>query len=165
MEKNKLKDERSGCEVSPAAFAEKFAECGNAYEAAVFAGIPRHRAAAEYIKMLFRKGMYEKVQSKKARLPRCAAAQGLRRLAFGRINDAVKIAFSEELEPGLTECADLYNVSEIKRVKGGGIEIKFFDRQKALEKLLEIEQAEEDSKNSQNILGMIYGRDDGNEPE
>ncbi len=30
---------------------------------------------------------------------------------------------------------DLFNISEIKRVKGGGMEIKFFDRLKALEKL------------------------------
>lgn len=30
---------------------------------------------------------------------------------------------------------DLFNISEIKRVKGGGMEIKFFDRIKALEKL------------------------------
>ena len=33
---------------------------------------------------------------------------------------------------------DLFNISEIKRKKGGDIEIKFFDRIKALEKLLDI---------------------------
>ena len=32
---------------------------------------------------------------------------------------------------------NLFNVSEIKRVKGGGLELKFFDRQKALEKMFE----------------------------
>ena len=30
---------------------------------------------------------------------------------------------------------DLFNISEIKRKKGGDIEIKFFDRIKALERL------------------------------
>ena len=34
-----------------------------------------------------------------------------------------------------TEKLDLFNVSEIKRPKGGGLEIKFFDRLKALEHL------------------------------
>lgn len=33
---------------------------------------------------------------------------------------------------------DLFNISEIKRPKGGGLEIKFFDRLKPLEKLQEI---------------------------
>lgn len=33
---------------------------------------------------------------------------------------------------------DLFNISEIKRPKGGGMEIKFFDRIKALEKLRDI---------------------------
>lgn len=33
---------------------------------------------------------------------------------------------------------DLFNISEIKRKKGGDIEIKFFDRLKALERLCEL---------------------------
>lgn len=33
---------------------------------------------------------------------------------------------------------DLFNISEIKRKKGGDIEIKFFDRLKALEKLQQL---------------------------
>lgn len=33
---------------------------------------------------------------------------------------------------------DLYNISEIKRKKGGDIEIKFFDRLKALQQLYEM---------------------------
>lgn len=63
-------------------------------------------------------------------------SEGLRRLAFGEITDAVSLLFESEDEiieklPSL----NLFNVSEIKRVKGGGMEIKFFDRLKALEKL------------------------------
>lgn len=33
---------------------------------------------------------------------------------------------------------DFFNISEIKRKKGGDIEIKFFDRLKALEKLQQL---------------------------
>ena len=63
--------------------------------------------------------------------------EGLKRLAFGEIQDA-------EIEKRLPEL-NLYNISEIKRPKGGGMEIKFFDRIKALEKLsaLDLEQTAE----------------------
>ncbi len=33
---------------------------------------------------------------------------------------------------------DLFNIAEIKRPKGGGLEIKFFDRLKPLERLAEM---------------------------
>lgn len=64
--------------------------------------------------------------------------EGLRRLAFGEIRDAVSLLF--ESEDSIVEKLprlDLFNVSEIKRVKGGGMEIKFFDRLKALDRLLQ----------------------------
>lgn len=66
--------------------------------------------------------------------------EGLKRLAFGEIQDAVLLLFadSDEIIGRLSEL-NLYNISEIKRPKGGGMEIKFFDRIKALEKLREFE--------------------------
>lgn len=64
--------------------------------------------------------------------------EGLRRLAFGEIQDAVKLLFeSEENILSILPRLNLFNVSEIKRQKGGGMEIKFFDRIKALERLSE----------------------------
>ena len=79
-----------------------------------------------------------------ARLSRPVAAyesvrSGLERLAFGSILDAVKL-IRDEGETDISSL-DLFNVSEIKRVKGGGVEIKFFDRLEALEKLLQIEES------------------------
>ena len=44
--------------------------------------------------------------------------------------------YSEEY---LKNYADIYFIDQIKRVKGGGVEVKFFDRQKALEKLYELD--------------------------
>lgn len=67
---------------------------------------------------------------------------GLRRLAFGDIQDAVLLLFADENE--IIErlgTFNLYNISEIKRPRGGGMEIKFFDRIKALEKLRESQPA------------------------
>ena len=64
--------------------------------------------------------------------------RGLMKLAFGDISDAVSLLYLSDKEalerlPKLK----LFNVSEIKRPKGGGMEIKFFDRIKACEKLAE----------------------------
>ena len=39
---------------------------------------------------------------------------------------------------------NLFNISEIKRPKGGGLEIKFFDRIKAFERLRDNESAKGD---------------------
>lgn len=63
------------------------------------------------------------------------AIRGLKRIAFGSITDAVKLVLSQGEDIGDLECLDLYMISEIKRPKGGGMEIKFYDRLKALEQL------------------------------
>ena len=72
---------------------------------------------------------------------------GLCALAFGDISDAVSLLYMSD-EEALEKIPELnlYNVSEIKRPKGGGMEIKFFDRIKACEKLRE--RLSEKSENS-----------------
>lgn len=64
--------------------------------------------------------------------------EGLLQLAKGDVSDAVSLLFlsDEEIIERLPKLR-LINVSEIKRPKGGGMEIKFFDRIKAFEKLSE----------------------------
>ena len=64
--------------------------------------------------------------------------QGYYRLAFGCISDAVRLLFNDELTDKDIGQMNLFNVSEIKRKKGGDIEIKFFDRLKALDRLSDI---------------------------
>lgn len=70
---------------------------------------------------------------------------GLIRLAFGDVSDAVSLLYlsDEEALSSLTNL-NLFNVSEIKRPKGGGMEIKFFDRLKACEKLRELSATKAD---------------------
>lgn len=65
-------------------------------------------------------------------------AAGYRRLAFGCANDAVTLVLDSDIGRQELSKLDLFNVAEIKRQKGGTVEIKFFDRLKALEKLAEI---------------------------
>ena len=59
--------------------------------------------------------------------------------ADGKITDAVSLLFEpEEKILQKLDTLDLFNVSEIKRPKGGGMEIKFFDRLKAIDKIREM---------------------------
>lgn len=63
---------------------------------------------------------------------------GLTKLATGNIADAVSLLYlSDEEAMEKLPKLNLFNVSEIKRPKGGGLEIKFFDRIKAFERLRE----------------------------
>lgn len=59
--------------------------------------------------------------------------RGYERLAYGSIADAVRLILEEEPDRSALGKMDLYNIAEIKRPKGGGMEIKFFDRIKALQ--------------------------------
>ena len=59
--------------------------------------------------------------------------EGYQKLAFGDICDPIKLLFCEEVNPRALKKMDLFSISEIKRPKGGGMEIKFFDRIKALQ--------------------------------
>lgn len=70
------------------------------------------------------------------------AIRGLKRIAFGSISDAVRLLRDEEIEN--LDGLDLFMVSEIKRPKGGGMEIRFYDRLKALEILSQCGEQEAD---------------------
>ena len=72
--------------------------------------------------------------------------EGCRRLAFGPVGDAVRLLLLEEGEALDWSRLDLFNVSEIRRVKGG-MEMKFFSRLEALDRLAAMageEEGEED---------------------
>ena len=61
---------------------------------------------------------------------------GYRRLAFGANRDTLRIMFHDEPpSPAALARMDIFNVSSIKRDKGGALEIKFYDRCDALEHL------------------------------
>lgn len=71
--------------------------------------------------------------------------QGLLDLAFGDVSDAVLLLYlsDDEVLERLPKL-NLFNVSEIKRPRGGGMEIKFFDRLKAIERLsIAVEQTKD----------------------
>ena len=84
--------------------------------------------------------------------------EGLEQLAFGKVNDAVRLAFCEEV-PSVQVLGkmNLFNVSSIKRVKGGGVEVQFFDRQKALERLYDYAHAGQNGETAESLLEALAG--------
>lgn len=68
------------------------------------------------------------------------AVQGLRRLAFGGAADAVRLLYWNDPDPAALDALDLFCVSEIKRKGDDTVEIKLFDRIRALEKLAELDE-------------------------
>ncbi len=77
----------------------------------------------------------------------------LRKLAFGRANDCVKLALGQAVD---IETLDLSLLSEIKRGAGGAVEVKLMDRIKALEQLAELAQ-EGDEKAEEFLQALITG--------
>lgn len=139
-----------------------YAKLGNIFEAAIKAGFSQQTALAEGIRILSQskykklvsKLSGEKMQSKEL------ISTGLERLAFGSSNDAAFLVFSEEnITPERIASLDLFNVSEIKKVKGGGVEVKFFDRQKAMEKIYDYASGDNTENAASNLIEALAGMD------
>lgn len=149
--------------ITPKEFAQMFTATRNAVESAIRLGISPLKARTEGTKMLCDK----KVQREIKKLDKndiqtlTYVKTGLSRLAFGSVNDVVSIIFDEQPTVHKIMQADLFNVSEIKRVKGGGVEVKFFDRQKALEKLVELDPELKDVSDAQQFLQAVYSGSQG----
>lgn len=124
-------------------FCCHYAVSGDVTEAGVKAGFDRNNALTEGIKLLESAECRQTISRLKNILSGSDdVSTGLKRLAFGNCTDAIYLIFADELPPpDVISKLDLFNVSEIKRVKGGGVEIKFSDRLKALEKLYEMENS------------------------
>ncbi len=126
-------------------FCHCFALYANSREAASRSGYSKPERAG--MKLMAKKEIQEEIRTLiSQKTGREEIICGLKRLAFGSIADPMKIILSDGSEDFDTETMDLFNISEIKKPKGGGIEIKFFDRLKAMEKLSALcEQSDEDS--------------------
>lgn len=111
-------------------------ETGNKREAAIKAGyrINPEKSAAKLLSQEKINAQVKALTEKYKSIPSEVEA-GYRRLAFGSVADAVKLIYTDEISDEQLETLDLFMLSDIKRPKGGGIEIKFFDRLKALEHL------------------------------
>lgn len=137
-----------------------YAKLGNIFEAAVRAGFSPNSALVEGMSILKQKKYQKNISALMSDTvcPSRLVKAGLERLAFGSSNDAVYLVFSEEMpSPEKISSLDLFNVSEIKRVKGGGVEVKLFDRQKAMEKMYEFASNDNSSTAASNLLEALTG--------
>ena len=119
-----------------------FCFCKNPREAAAVAGYVFPERAG--LKLLEKKEIKQEIESLRDEYERLAdSADGLRRIAFGSVADAVKLAVlgAESVD---VEKLDLFSVSELKIPKSGGIELKFYDRIKALEALASLNKGADD---------------------
>lgn len=122
-------------------FCNNYVNSGDVKKSATLAGYKVEPESVGY-KLLQRKDINSKIdelynQKKKNLIYK--ACSGYEKLAFGSVSDAIKLIYSDTLSLDNVCKMDLFNVAEIKKPRDGMLEIKFFDRFKALEKLQQLE--------------------------
>lgn len=141
--------ENSGLSEREKRFCFSYVESGNLKEAAIAAGfeIPTQQA----YKLLAREAVQlelERLYEQKKKTLMYKAYCGFERLAFGSVADAIRLLNCPETDAQEIAKMDLFCISEIKKPKDGSMEIKFFDRLKALEKLLQADNTEHKQNSS-----------------
>lgn len=148
-------------------FCCNYARLGNVYEAALKSGLPPETALADGADIINQTKYRNLINNllRKNISPEDVIMIGLERLAFGRANDAALLVFSEDTPTASQiNSLDLFNVSEMKKVKGGGVEIKLFDRQKAMERIYEYAGEKNSSSDAANLIEALTANgDDGND--
>lgn len=113
------------------------------------------------MKLMENKSIMEYIKKLKSpKVQKSEVENGLRRVIFGSITDALKLLKIDEIKLDDLETLDLFSVSEIKFNKSGGVEIKFFDKIKALEKLWEISEKSAEGSESNFFEALIKSSKD-----
>lgn len=136
-------------------FCFYYAKLQNSKDAAIKSGFSTMVAELQGDRLLQRKDVADEIQRLCKQQEYDDLLQsviaGLKRIAFSNVNDSIKLVLKEKnsLE-NLIDTLDLFPIAEIKIPKESAVEIKFCDRFKAFDKLIEL-------INSQN------GKQDANE--
>lgn len=93
---------------------------------------------------------------KTGKIKREDVARRLAELAFGKVNDCVRLVLEDDPE---VEKLDLGQLCEIKRNEKGTVEIKLVDRLRALEQLCQL--AEQSGEDLETFLKALQGSSDG----
>ena len=105
----------------------------------------------------------ERLSELRGRLLSAMAVIGYQRLAFGSAADAASLLFEENPSRETLGKMDLFIASEIRRPKDGAMEIKFFDRARALEKLASLSMERESSGSLYDAIGSVAERSEGDD--
>lgn len=130
-------------------FCYHYINTGNLREAAALAGYSTEpeKKGIQLLSKETVKGEIERLYNDKKKNLSYKASMGYERLAFGSVADAIRLLYVDKLDKISLEGMDLFSISEIKRPKDGAIEIKFFDRIRALEKLEQVGEGEKTDVN------------------
>ncbi|HJB26924.1 MAG TPA: terminase small subunit [Firmicutes bacterium] len=126
----------------------------DAQQAAKQAGLPRPGETGPLL--LTDVGIQEylkELEDENKHLLMAQAIEGYRRLAFSSAQDAIHL-LDREFDPKNAENLDLFSVSEIK-TSPSGVQIKFFDRQKALDKLYDLAEAREENSTAPPLVDSL----------
>lgn len=141
------KKEEEFCRLYAAGRSPREAAAACGFFPAVLAGI----------KLLQRQEIRQRAEEiRKANDPSALATAGLYRLAFGSVADAVRLMTGDGDALSEPEKLDLINISEIKFAGGGKVEIKFFDRLKAMTALADL-GAQQESDGGGLIAAIMGG--------
>lgn len=161
LQKSEVKFIESTLKNREKEFCACFAQTGDVKFSARLAGY-RLNSNAKGLKLLLRDDIQNEIKrlvKQKEKFARTLAFIGYQRLAFGNTSDAVSLLYSQNPAEEDFGSKDLFMISEIKKHRDGSVEIKFFDRLKALEKL---ESIESDSS-VKNLFDAIGGADKGSD--
>lgn len=120
-------------------FCRYYAQTRSAREAAARAGywVNPERSG---LKLMARDDIRKQIArlGEQQRQQDAGVSEGLTRLAFGGVSDAIRLMRRwEEMSDEELERLDLFCVAEVRQLKGGGLEMKFHDRMAALRALRE----------------------------
>ena len=102
----------------------------------------------------------EEVSREKSKDISAKLEQQMMQLAEAKVNDAVKLAFLSDGECGeidKIDKLDLTTLAEFKRGSNGVVEIKFADRMKTIERLMELYREDPGER----LLRQLAGEADG----
>lgn len=141
-------------------FCYYYLKLRNEKEAAIQSGFDKKNAQKIATRLLEDKGIISFIKKIQKEINDDDIVQsviaGFKRLAFSSSSDVLNIIAltKEELLLSIGQL-DLFHVSEIKMPKENAIEIKFFDRFKALEKLMDIVDMKKDSQTANNFYNAL----------
>lgn len=144
-------------------FCYYYAKLRNSKEASIKAGYSRLTAEIQGDRLLMDDTILKVVSEfsrckENTELLGCVEA-GLKRLAFATTNDSVKLMFCDrESANEMLEGLDLFHVAEIKSPKENCVEIKFFDRFKAFDKLIELAMKSENENEACEFYKALESR-------
>lgn len=140
-------------------FAEILACCGDAELAAELTGSSaasaREDASALLDSRYVRRRVIKLMRERRDLI--ASVRSGLERIAFSRCNDAVTLAFlpPDAISQGRIRKMDLSCIASIKRDKDGGVDIKLFDRLRALETLMQLDENDTLGGSAQELLSAL----------